>query len=49
MVGLDEIPDKNFGNRRYQILSEDNCSRLLSRMMNLAMSGEFKQISDLIG
>lgn len=49
MVGLDEIPDKNFGNRRYQILSEDNCSRFLSRMMNLAMSGEFKQISDLIG
>ena len=39
MVGLDEIPTKNLSNRRYQILSSDNCSRFLSKMMNLAIGG----------
>jgi hypothetical protein len=39
MVGLDTIPDEKLNHRRYQILSSDNCSRLLSKLMNLAMSG----------
>lgn len=49
MIGTNVLPDKNFGDRRWQILSANNCMRLLAKVFNLATTDVNPRLVQLIG
>ena len=49
MIGTNVLPDKNFGDRRWQILSSNNCMRLLAKVFNLVALGTNPRLTQLIG
>lgn len=49
MIGTNALPDKDLGNRRWQIMSEHNCSRFLAKMFNVATERSHPNLTRLMG